>query len=140
MSEHKFTPGPWCAMPNESDKPYVRIRGTRLGGRFKVANVLKMPTREGEPENDAEETRANARLIAAAPELLAAAREAHAAASAYLDDHSHIAPEQCYATGPKTGNEYHDLARCPGCQADASFRALIKSIGAALAKATGSTP
>jgi hypothetical protein len=67
----KHTPGPWGALPEECDKPYVRIRGTRLGGRYKVANVLT-PVYEGVHAREAEETRANASLIAAAPELLEA--------------------------------------------------------------------
>lgn len=74
MSEVKHTPGPWAVMPEESDKPYVRIRGTQLGERFKVANVL-MPDYEGAQELEIEETRANAHLIAAAPELLEALRD-----------------------------------------------------------------
>lgn len=65
----KHTPGPWRALPEECDKPYIRIRGTRLGGRYKVANVLT-PVYDGVNQREAEETRANARLIAAAPELL----------------------------------------------------------------------
>lgn len=55
--------------------PYIRIRGTWLGRRYKVANVLdviydgmSVPVRLQE----AQETRHNARLIAAAPELLEA--------------------------------------------------------------------
>ena len=67
MSEH--TPGPWKALPEECDRPYIRIRGTKLGGRYKVANVLT-PVYEGVPSREAEETRANARLIAAVPDLL----------------------------------------------------------------------
>lgn len=71
MSEFKGTPGPWEVKPEEVDKPYIRIRGTQLGGRFKVANVLT-PVYEGVPVREANETRANAHLIAAAPELLEA--------------------------------------------------------------------
>lgn len=66
-----FTPGPWTVMPEESDKSYVRIRGTRLGERYKVANVVT-PDYPGAQETEAEETRSNARLIAAAPCLLEA--------------------------------------------------------------------
>lgn len=66
----KHTPGPWQILPEEADKDYIRIRGTVLGGRYKVANV-PTPTYEGVPPREVEETRANARLIAAAPELLA---------------------------------------------------------------------
>lgn len=65
MSAH--TPGPWLILPEESDKPYLRIRGNRLGGQYKIANVLTA--------GDAE-TLANARLIAAAPELLEALKQA----------------------------------------------------------------
>lgn len=58
----KWTQGPWAVFAEEADKPYIRIRGTLLGRRFKVANVCA-------PEWDIDESRANARLIAAAPEL-----------------------------------------------------------------------
>lgn len=66
VAEH--TPGPWAVLPEECDKPYIRVRGTRLGGRYKIANVLT-PVYEGAPDREADETRANARLIAAAPDL-----------------------------------------------------------------------
>lgn len=69
MSKH--TRGPWEVKTEECDKPYIRIRGTILGGRFKIANVLT-PNHDGVHEREAEETRANARLIASAPELLEA--------------------------------------------------------------------
>lgn len=69
MGEFKGTPGPWEIKPEEVDKHYIRIRGTQLGGRYKVANVLT-PFYEGVHEREAKETRANAQLIAAAPELL----------------------------------------------------------------------
>lgn len=67
MSAH--TPGPWRVLPEEADRPYIRIRGTVLGGRYKVANV-PTPVYDGVAEREVEETRANAHLIAAAPELL----------------------------------------------------------------------
>ena len=63
-----YSKGPWEIKPEEVDKPYIRIRGTRLGGRFKIANVLT-PIHEGDHPIEADETRHNARLIAAAPEL-----------------------------------------------------------------------
>jgi hypothetical protein len=66
-----YTRGPWAVLPVEADKDYTRIRGTRLGGRYKVANVLE-PVYDGAPDREADETRANASLIAAAPELLEA--------------------------------------------------------------------
>ena len=72
------TPGPWTLLPEEADKDYLRIRGTRLGGRYKVANVHHIRY-EGVHavvrERDDAESMANARLIAAAPELLEAAIE-----------------------------------------------------------------
>lgn len=68
MTESKFTQGPWTIFPEEVDKPYIRIRGTQLGGRFKIANVVT-PVYEGVHEREAQETRANARLIAKAPEM-----------------------------------------------------------------------
>lgn len=71
MREFKGTPGPWEIKPEEVDRPYIRIRGTQWGGRFKIANVLS-PNYDGVHHREANETRANARLIAAAPELLAA--------------------------------------------------------------------
>lgn len=69
MNEFKGTPGPWEIKPEEVDRPYIRIRGTRLGGRFKVANVLS-PDYDGVHHREADETRANARLIASSPQLL----------------------------------------------------------------------
>ena len=72
MSAH--TPGPWLAMPEECDRPYIRIRGTKIGKRHKIANVLT-PIYDGVHEREAEQTRANAQLIAAAPELLEALKD-----------------------------------------------------------------
>ncbi len=65
------TRGPWSVLPEEADRDYIRIRGTNLGHRYKIANVLTVHYEGGRP-SEAEETRANARLIAAAPELLSA--------------------------------------------------------------------
>jgi hypothetical protein len=70
-NETKHTMGPWVVLPEEVDRPYIRIRGTVLGCRYKIANVVT-PTYDGVSERDAEQTRANARLIAAAPTLLEA--------------------------------------------------------------------
>jgi len=73
----QHTKGPWRLLPEECDKPYIRIRGTQLGGRYKIANVLT-PIHPGVHEDEADETRANARLISEAPDLLEALREAEA--------------------------------------------------------------
>ena len=68
----KHTPGPWRILPEEDDKEYIRIRGTVWGGFYKITNVLK-PRDTGHLTLNAQnltEVRANAALIAAAPDLL----------------------------------------------------------------------
>ena len=60
----KHTPEPWQLLPEECDRPYIRIRGTVLGCRYKIANVIT-PFYEGAHHREAEETRANARRIVA---------------------------------------------------------------------------
>jgi hypothetical protein len=60
-----FTRGPWAVLPEEAEKLYIRVRGTRLGERFKIANAPFPIANEIEKQ----EALANARLIAAAPEL-----------------------------------------------------------------------
>lgn len=72
MSKH--TEGPWRLLPEEADKPYIRVRGTRLGLRYKIANI-PTPVYEGAHERELKETQANARLICAAPELMEFAME-----------------------------------------------------------------
>jgi hypothetical protein len=71
VSAPAFTPGPWSVLPEEDDKPYVRVRGTRLGERYKIANALG-----GYRELERSEATANARLISAAPDLYEAAMTA----------------------------------------------------------------
>lgn len=61
------TPGPWRVLPDEG-KGYFRIRG--LGRRYRIANVLNPNLSEQS------QSAANARLIAAAPDLLEALKEA----------------------------------------------------------------
>ena len=72
----KFTRGPWEIKPEECGKNYIRVRGTVLGGKFKVANVMC-----GDKPMDWEiqETRGNAHLIAAAPDGFAIAEAAYIA-------------------------------------------------------------
>jgi hypothetical protein len=72
--QFKGTPGPWSQLSEEVDKSYIRIRGTKLGCRYKIANVLT-PNCAGVLPFESKETRANAKLIAAAPELLDALRQ-----------------------------------------------------------------
>lgn len=72
--ETKFTEGKWKILPEECDRDYIRIRGTALGRRYKICNVLT-PVYENVPSREAEETRANAKLIAAAPLMYKALEE-----------------------------------------------------------------
>lgn len=72
MSKH--TPGPWQTLAEELNRPYIRVRGTRLGERYKIANVLA-PVYEGVHNREADETRANALLIAAAPMMYEALKQ-----------------------------------------------------------------
>ncbi len=83
------TKGPWAVLPEECDKPYIRIRGTLLGGRYKVANVLK-PIYDGVHEQEAKETRDNAKLIAAAPDLLKSLKGVLHAVSPYMEQDGYL--------------------------------------------------
>lgn len=74
MTQFKGTPGPWKCLREEVNKHYIRISSTKLGERFAVANVL-IPLYDDIREREAKETRANAKLIAAAPELLEALQQ-----------------------------------------------------------------
>ena len=83
----KHTPGPWVVLPEEADKDYLRIRGTRLSCRYKVANVHMPRLWESHDvlrDRENAESWANARLIAAAPELLEALEEAENALADYI--------------------------------------------------------
>lgn len=73
MSEAKFTKGDWVIYPLEDDKEYIRIRGSVVGGRFKIADVRDLHLHHDEKQAwckcEREESMANAHLIAAAPEM-----------------------------------------------------------------------
>jgi hypothetical protein len=60
----RASPGPWKELPEEVGRAYIRIRGTRLGCRYKIANVV-CPV---DLDREIEETRANAQFIAHAPD------------------------------------------------------------------------
>ena len=66
MSEAKHTPGPWQASDCDFRGVYAE------GGAALVATCHTTSLPEGSQANRTDVTRANARLIAAAPELLAA--------------------------------------------------------------------
>jgi hypothetical protein len=68
MSNTKHTPGPWELKMPKGNRPSARISGD---GWEDFAKVFTRTTFEGESKlHDCEEGEANARLIAAAPELL----------------------------------------------------------------------
>lgn len=64
----QHTKVPWKLLPSEEGVPYLRIRGTQLGDRYKIANVILLDY----IQRDVIESQANAKLICAAPELLQA--------------------------------------------------------------------
>lgn len=116
MSAHKHTPGPW------------RVSGSQPGMIIDAADRPIARTQyPGKKPRAVGNCSANARLIAAAPELLEALHEGRRA----IGDHH--APNDCYATGPLTGDDFRDLVQCPAC----SFIAMYD---AAIARATGEAP
>lgn len=111
----KHTPGPWiCYADLPSTEPNWHIVTTANKLRV-IANV------HIEPGNAMDE--ANARLITGAPEVLGALREGRRA----IGDHH--APNDCYATGPVTGDAYRDLVECPACTFIGMYEAVMKKIG-----------
>lgn len=129
MSESKqqWTPGPWSIDWN--------ITRLDIHANGKLIATLRRSTQDGAPTYDDKEAIANAKLITAAPKLVELARKSRAALASYFEDHPHVSPHDCYATGPKSGDAYHDLVRCPGCCAQDAFTSLIAGIDAVLAKA-----
>src|SRR5262245_8831819 len=79
MSEQKHTPGPWTVDSDES----IAVRPNGDGGRVCTLNWLR--GRQGlNGRREANEVEANARLIAAAPDMLAALTEIVSADEAAL--------------------------------------------------------
>lgn len=75
--EKKFTKGEWDIVHSES-KPAVNVIGTVLGGKYKIARCPYIICEDTEiTERDRKEALANAKLIAAAPDLLEALEELH---------------------------------------------------------------
>lgn len=62
----KHTPGPWKFNGHSLSGNHFNVIGTQLGNKFKIARCPY------EVEGDKEEAEANAKLAAAAPELLEA--------------------------------------------------------------------
>lgn len=103
----EYSPGPWTLHEYEDD-------GVHLADVFDTYQECKTACLNI----------ADARLIAAAPDLLEALHEGRRAIG------DHFAPNDCYATGPMTGDAFRDLVQCPAC----SFIAMYDE---AVAKATG---
>ena len=101
MSKH--TPGPWTVKLNRVERhPVYGPDGEP------VARCLC-------PRPSTKEWDANARLIAAAPEMLEA-----------LELFMEAYPEhECFSTGPNTGNPWTDYVYCPGCEAEVKARGAI---------------
>lgn len=81
MSGH--TPGPWVAVNvGSDDEPMMEVRAARIAGQPPRHSVAICATGDSPQEME----NANARLIAAAPDLLAALKKARVAVSAYSPD------------------------------------------------------
>jgi hypothetical protein len=52
----------------------------------------------------------------------------------------HLSPEQCWATGPATGNVYQDLFVCPGCTAIAAIDEALSTAHEPPAEPVGFVP
>ena len=130
MSGH--TPGPWRAMeyilpgPHPDEEPELRDYGFEVvadregcAEPHTIVQTHALPG-GGDFDDQLNEHRANARLAAAAPELLDALHEARRAIG------DHYAPNDCYATGPKTGDLIRDLVQCPACSFIAMYETAIK--------------
>ena len=68
--EFQHTPGPWKVTGLSRHGFYCKVRGTRLGQKFPIANCPFVP----DSREDKAEAEANARLIAGSPALLKALR------------------------------------------------------------------
>jgi hypothetical protein len=81
-----YTPGPWHVASDTTSPANISVRSGRPGQRLAaLAKVPKVWWTGGKYEHDSEaRDRANARLIAAAPDLLEAAETARHALSALL--------------------------------------------------------
>jgi hypothetical protein len=97
-----------------------------MAGRFNVCPHVTAGGSAKGMSDEREVMAANALLIAAAPDLLEALKEARRAIGV------HTAPDDCYATGPLTGDHIRDLVQCPACSAIAMYDdAIDKATGAA---------
>ncbi len=136
---NKFPAGPY------SVHPYTDIQGRRTltredgsqwdsasitigAGKTMLGEVNFCSNSDGYPSiQSEEEMRALAALWIAAPELLAALHEGRRAIG------DHFAPNDCYATGPVTGDAFRDLVQCPACSFIAMYDTAIAKAEAPIA-------
>ena len=109
----QHTPGPWIAYEWECSP-----RFNEDGNRFWGIKPEKFHYGAEYLDTAGWMSEANARLIAEAPALVDALREGVRAIG------DHFAPNDCYVTGPVTGDLFRDLVQCPAC----SFLAMAEPI------------
>ena len=93
--KEKFTKGPWDLLPAEESKEYLRVRGATLGGRYKIANVLDLQSHHNGSEwckREREESIANAKLIACAPDMYEEIKRDIECLSRWIDNHGDAFP------------------------------------------------
>lgn len=124
MSKTQHTPGLWTAQENEDDE--IEITTATRDGMIPICRV-----ETGFIGKIEDEQQANARLIAAAPDLAEAAAFAKAALEAlagYEADYGEALPDD------------YEIGRIEDSRSSASFRLRvghIRKLAAAIAKATG---
>jgi hypothetical protein len=72
-----------------------------------------------EQDNQDEKYKRAVKARSAVAELIEAAK---------LVNGDHVAPHDCYATGPLTGTAYLDPVRCPGCQLSAALSTIRSTL------------
>lgn len=100
----EYTKGPWHHVRDTefvSDSHHMAI--CRVNNTVGLDQVRGITISNGAGSGDT-----NARLIAAAPELLEALK-------LVAKEWEHNAPSDCYSTGPLTGDVVRDHMSCPGC-------------------------
>lgn len=81
------TPGQWVVREPDEGKPYYKVRGTRLGTRFKIANVLFVEDSRLTPllqQREKDEALANAKLIVNAKDLYSKVKQLSQNSMAYV--------------------------------------------------------